>query len=179
MRDRAAGLSRREILIAGSVLLGSSVASWPLARHARAQTTATSLEAALEHSEFVYVSPLRSDGEESRCHGEVWYGRLDGSVVLITSSKSWKARALAKGLTSARIWVGNHGRWKGLLTRNEEFRKAPHFDARVERSRDGTLLDRLLALYETKYPREIGDWRDRMRDGFADGSRLLLRYTAV
>ena len=38
-------------------------------------------------------------------------------------------------------------------------------------------LDRLLAAYETKYPAEIADWRDKMRSGYADGTRTLVRYT--
>ena len=38
------------------------------------------------------------------------------------------------------------------------------------------MLDRLLANYEKKYPEEMGDWRVPMRSGFADGSRVLIRY---
>ena len=79
-------------------------------------------------------------------------------------------------LDRARVWVGNHGRWKGLIFRNEAFRVAPHFEARATRVRDAALLERLLALFETKYPDEIADWRDRMRGGYADGSRILIRY---
>jgi len=125
----------------------------------------------------VYVSPLRADGRESACHGEVWFGWLDGAVVVITGSERWKARALARGLDRARIWVGDHGTWKGLIGANEEFRKAPAFEARAAIAKDAQLLDRLLATFERKYPEEIGRWRDKMRKGFADGSRVLIRYT--
>jgi hypothetical protein len=138
---------------------------------------AAELEGKLEKSGFVYISPLRSDGSESSCHGEVWYAWLDDSVVIITGSQRWKARALAKGLGRARIWVGDHGTWKKLLGSSQEFRKAPHFDADGKVVKDRTLLDRLLARFEEKYPDEIGEWRDRMRSGFADGSRVLIRYT--
>ena len=135
---------------------------------------------ALDSSEFVYVSPLRSDGSESTCHGEVWYGWQGGAVVLITSRQAWKARALERDLRGTRIWVGDHGRWKGrLFGRNEAFRKGPRFEARAERSNDEALLDHLLALYEKKYPAEIASWRDRMRSGFHDGSRVLIRYVPV
>jgi hypothetical protein len=34
----------------------------------------------------------------------------------------------------------------------------------------------LLALYDQKYPDEIGKWREPMRQGYADGSRVLIRY---
>lgn len=133
-------------------------------------------ESVLEKTGFVYVSPLTGDGKESTCHGEVWYGWLDGSVVIITSAKTWKAQALAKGLSGARIWVGDHGRWKRMVGSNEAFRKAPHFDATGRAVKDDALLERLLALYEKKYPDEIANWRDRMRSGYHDGSRVMIRY---
>ena len=96
-----------------------------------------------------------------------------------TGKETWKARALERGLDRARIWVGDHGRWKQLVGSNQAFRQAPSFEARAERRKDDTLLDRLLAIYETKYPDEIAKWRDRMRNGHADGSRILIRYTPV
>ncbi len=133
----------------------------------------------LAESEFVYVSPLLADGRESTCHGEVWYGWFDGDVVLITATSTWKGRAIAKGLDRARIWVGNHGRWKQWLglTRNEAFRSAPSFDARARVVQDEALLDALMLLFRKKYPAEVADWEPAMRAGFADGSRWLLRYT--
>jgi hypothetical protein len=62
--------------------------------------------------------------------------------------------------------------------RNEDFLDAPNFIARAERvgKEDKTLIDRLLGVYEKKYPEEIGRWRDGMRSGNADGSRILIRY---
>jgi hypothetical protein len=132
---------------------------------------------ALPASEFVYVSPLLGDGRESTCHGEVWYGWLDSAVVLVTSKDSWKARSVAKGLDRARLWVGSHGRWKAALGgRSEAFRQAPSFVARARVSKDAALLEKLLAVYETKYPAEIGRWRERFRAGLASGERVLLIY---
>jgi hypothetical protein len=166
---------RRRVFIArGLAWLGASLAAPFAARPARAERS--SLRELLERSPFVYVSPLRSDGSESTCHAEVWYAWLDGAVVVIVAADRWKARAVESGLVRARIWVGDHGRWKGWISNNEEFRSAPSFDAVGERVRDAGLLDRLLAAYERKYPDEIAQWRDRMRDGYGDGSRVLLRY---
>jgi hypothetical protein len=134
----------------------------------------------LAKSPFVYISPLRADGSESTCHSEVWFGWLDGAVLINTAPTTWKSRALTAGRTRARIWVGDHGRVKQMLGRNEAFRGAPHFDARVDSVKNGeALLDRLLGVYEQKYPREIANWRDKMRDGYKSGERLLLRYTPV
>ena len=163
------GLDRRGFLCGSLALL---VAPAALAR-------AAELEQALETSGLVYVSPLRADGSESTCHGEVWFGWIDGAVVINTSKETWKARALERGLDRARIWVGDHGRWKQLVGRSQAFRQAPSFEARAERVKDDALLDRLLSIYDRKYPGEIAKWRDRMRNGHADGSRILIRYTPV
>jgi hypothetical protein len=159
----------------------AGVALWPLLGGARSARAAGALPTALlESSPFVYISPLLANGSESRCHGEVWYGWLDGAVVINTAPTTWKSRALAAGRTRARIWVGDHGRVKQVIGSNDAFRSAPHFDATVESVQGNrALLDRLLALYENKYPREIANWRDDMRDGYESGKRLLLRYTPV
>ena len=130
----------------------------------------------LEAAEYAYVSPLRSDGRASTCHGEVWFAWLDGMVVTTTSKRSWKARALGRGLDRARLWFGNYGRWKHPGARNEAFRRGPNFEARVTVEPDAAILDRLLAVYGRKYPKEIGRWRDRMRREQAAGERLILRY---
>jgi hypothetical protein len=136
--------------------------------------------ALLESSPYVYISPLRAGGAESTCHSEVWYAWIDGAVVINTAPTTWKSRSLAKGRDRARIWVGDHGRVKQMLGRNEAFRSAPHFDARVESVvKNEALLERLLAIYEKKYPREIASWSDKMREGYHSGARLLLRYTPV
>jgi hypothetical protein len=152
---------------------------WPFAGAAREEKSSPLSPAALRalsESPYVYVSPLRSDGEESRCHGEVWFGWIDGAVVVNTGADRWKARSVRGGLDRARIWVGDFGRWKGPLGKNEDFRRGPSFDARAEFVEDVRVLDRLLAQYDEKYPAEIGEWRDRMRNGFSDGSRVLIRY---
>jgi hypothetical protein len=169
-------IGRREFLVAGA-----SVALWPLIARAKQGPAATTLPAdLLEKSRFVYISPLRSDGSESTCHGEVWYAWLDGAVVINTAPATWKGRALAAGLYRARVWVGDHGRWKKLMGHSEEFRAAPRFDARVDSVKDDeALLERLLEVYARKYPDEIDKWREKMRSGYLDGSRLLLRYTPV
>jgi hypothetical protein len=169
---RCERLTRRELiqLAAGA----AAWLAWP--RPARA-ALAPELVALLEKSGFVYVSPLKSDGAESRCHGEVWFGWLDGKVVLITAKTSWKARALARGLAQARIWVGDHGRVGRVLGSNDAFREAPSLEAAAAESRDGALLDRLMASYRRKYPNEIATWEPRMRAGFASGERVLITYT--
>lgn len=132
--------------------------------------------AALASSPFVYVSPLGRDASESLCHGEVWYGWIDGAVLLTTSRTTWKARSVERGLDRARIWVGSFGRWKRAIGRNEAFRAGPSFVARASRADDPALVERLLALYPSKYPDEFPQWESRMRDGHRSGERVLLCY---
>jgi len=159
----------------------AGVALWPLFGAGRSARAADALPTALlESSPFVYISPLRKDGGESKCHSEVWYGWIDGAVVINTAPTTWKSRALAAGHDRARIWVGDHGRVKRMIGTNDAFRSAPHFDAKVESVKSGeALLERLLAVYAKKYPREIANWQNTMRDGYRSGQRLLLRYTPV
>jgi hypothetical protein len=171
---------RRFFAVAGSALL------WPAVRSAAQEPSEPApkpidakLRKALETSEFVYVSPLRSDGEESHCHGEVWFGFIDGAVVLITSTQSWKVRSLVRGRNRARVWVGSYGRWKRLVGFNESFREAPSFEAEARFVRDDALLEKLLEIYDRKYPNEISRWRKRMRDEYLAGTRVIIRYTPV
>jgi len=155
---------------------------WPLAQPVRSRAAATLPDAtrsALAESPYVYISPLRSDGSESSCHGEVWFGWIDGAVVVNTGPDRWKSRAIARGLDRARIWVGDHGRWKKMVGKSEAFRAAPSFEAKAEITKEPGLIDRLLEQYDVKYPDEIGAWRDKMKNGVADGSRVLIRYTPV
>jgi len=133
-------ITRRELIELGAGALAA------LARPLRARAAlAPDVAGLLERSGFVYVSPLKSDGSESSCHGEVWYGWLDADVVLITSRTSWKARAVARGLERTRIWVGDHGRVGRVLGSGDAFRKGPSFEARGQKSGDAALLERLLA----------------------------------
>jgi hypothetical protein len=165
-------ITRRELIELSAAALAAF--AWPLPSRAALAPDVVGL---LERSGFVYVSPLKSDGSESSCHGEVWYGWLDADVVLITAQTSWKARALARGLERARIWVGDHGRVGRVLGSGDGFRKGPSFEARAQKSADAALLERLMSAYRRKYPNEIGSWESRMRSGFESGERSLIRYT--
>jgi hypothetical protein len=173
--ERAPGsLLDRRTFLGGSLAFLLAPAAW-----VRAAERSAELEKALETSGLAYVSPLRSDGSESTCHAEIWFAWLDGSVVVTTATDRWRARAVAQGLDRARIWVGDHGRWKQIIGRNEDFRQAPKFDARAEASKDEALMERMLAEFARKYPAEIARWRDEMRRGFHDGSRQVIRYTPI
>ena len=175
--DCDSGLSRRGFLAGSAAVLA---APWlrPLVASAASELPAATV-GALEKSGLVYVSPLRRDGSESTCHGEVWFDWRDGAVHLTTARTTWKARSQAKGLDRARVWVGDHGRWKRALGRNQAFRQAPHFDARVRVVEDPAVVAKVLVTFARKYPAEFPSWKGKMERGHADGSRILLRYDPV
>lgn len=172
-------LTRRTLL---GAMLGAA-ATPLLGRALRAADGGAALPAstlrALETSPYVYVSPLASGGAESTCHGEVWFAWLGGAVVIITANDRWKSKSLVSGRDRARLWVGDYGPSKKLVGRNEAFRTAPSFEARARFEKDPALLDRLISIYEKKYPAEIGRWRERFKTGFASGERVLIAYQPV
>jgi hypothetical protein len=135
-------------------------------------------EKLFETSPYVYVSPLKRDGAESTCHGEVWYAWLDGAVVVNSRRGTWKVKALEQGLDRARIWVGDYGRWKPVVgsSRNEAFREGPSFDAKASFVTDRSVLDRFIASSEKKYAGEFARWKEDMQTGFFSGQRRLIRY---
>ncbi len=180
------GLDRRRFLTGAAGLLVAPLAlragpAWA-AHHEKAEAApglAAATRAKLASSEFVYISPLKSDGVESRCHGEVWYGWFDGAVYITTGNSTWKSRALARGLDRAKLWVGDYGRWRGLLSKNEAFRQGPELLTRVSRDTDPAAGRRLLAIFAEKYPDEFPGWKDRMERGHETGERWVLRYEPV
>jgi hypothetical protein len=129
---------------------------------------------ALRTSPLVYVSPLQTDGSESRCHGEVWYCTDQGSVMIVTSADGWKAKAVGKGLHRARLWVGDFG---AVRSAGDRYRKAPNFQARAEIVSDRAVFDRAMAGLGLRYPDEWEKWKPRFEKGYADGTRVLIRYS--
>lgn len=165
--------TRRELLMAGA---GALV----LAPHVRAGTSALSdaARAALNASPLVYVTPLKRDGSESHCHSEVWFAAEGESAFVVTKATAWRAQAIAKGFTRARLWVGDHGTWDPSLAKRP-FEAAPSFLAEGVLEKSSSTHDRALVLFGSKYASEWGSWGPRFKNGLADGSRVLIRYRAV
>jgi hypothetical protein len=129
--------------------------------------------AALAQSPLIYLSPLRSDATESRCHGEVWFVQDGAELLVVTASDRWKAVAVRRGLDRARIWVGDFGRWKKSDGR---YKTGPTFLARGRFDAESSVIAAALQAFGAKYPDEWGKWEPRFRKGLADGSRVLIRY---
>ena len=173
-------LSRRELLVGGVFALGAAAllprgafAAGPPATFA---ATSTSWLEVAKTSPLVYVSPLTKGGKESTCHGEVWFFVDGGDVVLATATKTWKVRALGKGLDRARVWVGDFGPYKSAA---EKLPSAPSFEAKARVDKDPAVFARLLAAYALKYPDEWDKWKPRFESSYADGSRVVIRYAPI
>jgi hypothetical protein len=172
MRDT--GLTRRTFLT--GTALGSLALLLPRGLRAEAFALPEATKSALASSPLVYVSPLRKDGKESTCHGEVWFVAEGGDVLVVTAADRWKAKALTAGLEGARLWVGDFGNWKSA---GDRFKSAPGFAARARFEKDPAARERALAAFGRKYPAEWDKWGPRFRDGLADGSRVLIRYVSA
>lgn len=133
---------------------------------------------ALGSSPLLYLSPLRRDGTESRCHAEVWFAGAGADAWVVTSAEAWRARSIGMGLTRARLWVGDHGRWDAS-GKTQAFRALPTFLAEARRETTQAAHDHALVLFGTKYTREWSSWGPRFKKGLAEGSRVLIRYRAI
>ena len=161
-------LSRRSFLHSSVVLSAGLV----LPVRAFADSHA-GLKNAVAESPLVYISPLKSDGSESQCHGEVWFVTDGDDLLVVTNPERWRAACLSKGLDRARIWVGDFGAWKRS---NGAFRSAPSYVAKTSLDSDPAVHARALEAFGSKYPGEWDKWGPRFADGLASGERVLVRY---
>ncbi len=170
MRD----ITRRALLSAAgaaTALLLLPRTTWSRARLA----LSAAAKQALGASPLVYITPLKKDGGESRCHAEVWFVADGDDALVVTGSDAWRAVAIGKGNTQARLWLGDFGVWTDA---DSGWKSAPSFDADAKLERDAAAHAHGLALFGTKYAAEWGKWGPRFKDGLADGSRVLIRYRA-
>ena len=129
---------------------------------------------ALETSKLVYLTPIKSNGEESRCKAEIWFGYHGGDVYVVTPPDAWRAEAVERGLTRARLWVGEFGVW----TRADgAFRTAPELMATASLQTDAAVQAEVLTTMGAKYADDgWSRWGDAFRKGLADGGRVMIRY---
>lgn len=163
-------LDRRRFLTGSAALLLTALG---LPRFVHADSPAT---AALDKSQLIYLSPILTDGRESTCHGEVWFVHHDGEVYVCTQADAWRAQALRRGLTRAKVWIGEFGVWTRA---GDRYRSAPYLELDGRLETDATVHAAVLAVFGSKYVAEWDSWGPRFRDGLADGSRVLLRYRPV
>ncbi len=133
---------------------------------------------AIESSPLIYVTPIRSDGSESSCHGEVWFVSEGQDLLVVTKPNLWRFRAVKQGLDRARIWVGDFGVWKKS---RGKFKAAPAFLAQAEDiSSDADRVKHTLDAMGVKYAKTGWEtYGPRFDKGLRSGDRVRLSYRPV
>ena len=153
-------MNRRQFIISASVLAAGS--SLPVL--------------AAKESAVIYLSPIKSNGELSRCQAEVWYVQDGRDMVVVTAHDAWRARALERGLAETQVWVGDVGLWQRS---GGKYKSLPSVRARGSMIDDDNAHARLLKKFGSKYYTEWGTWGPRFKEGLEEGSRVMLRYSPV
>lgn len=164
--SQVGSISRRKFVQASLAVTGSLVLPLSWGRNNFAQL--------LKQSDLVYITPLKSNGKESRCQAEIWFVYSDRDIYVCTNTSSWRCVAANKGLQQARIWVGDVGVWANSEGR---YKQLPQLDAVANIVKDQTKHQQALALFADKYPLGWLRWGSVFENGLADGSRSLIRYT--
>jgi hypothetical protein len=134
---------------------------------------AASLKQAIDSSDLVYLTAIRSDGSESSCQAEVWFVPKGPDLYIVSATSSWRVRAVKKGLNKARIWVGDLGQWRGT---EGKYKTLPKLDALATEVTDAAEQAQILDQFGSKYAVSWVFYGSRFRDGLADGTRTMVRY---
>lgn len=160
-------MRRRQLLIGALVLPAIPVFGKSLAKLAAS---------GLQESRLVYLTPLKSDGNESTCQGEVWFIWHKDAIYVNTQAEAWRVEAVRKGLVSTRMWIGEVGMWKNA---DEAYKKLPKIHATGSIVEDAEEWDAVFPAFGEKYSDEWPTWGPRFKSGLENGSRVLLKYTEV
>lgn len=161
-------INRRELLTQGIALFTTSLIL-PTQSVAKESIAAS----ALKKSALIYLSPILSNGAESKCHGEVWFVYHDEEIIVVTQHDAWRAEAIRKNLTTTAIWIGEFGVWTKAKNR---YKSAPYVRATGRLEADKDTHAAVLEKFGAKYSNEWGSWGPRFTKGLSDGSRVMLRY---
>jgi hypothetical protein len=144
---------RRSVL----VLLALLLLPWPATAG-----LSPDLQKALETSKFVYISSTRKSGSLSQ-PAEIWFIFHDGAVYVGTRPTSWRVKRIKAGRPDAKIAVGSVD--------------GPSFMATGSLVSDPTVQELMLKTYAKKYPEGWQTHENAFREGFKDGSRVLVKYS--
>jgi len=116
---------------------------------------------ALSQSKYVYISSTRKDGTLGQ-PAEIWFLFHDGAVYVGTRPASWRVRRIKAGRPGAKIAVGTAS--------------GPSFMATGSVVTDTAAQELLLKTFAEKYPDRWASHEKNFREGFKDGSRVLVKY---
>ena len=148
---------RLQVMVIASVL---ALSGW-CAAPARAALSAE-ITSALQSSKYVYIASTRKSGALSK-PAEIWFMYRDGAVYVGTLPTSWRAKRIKAGRPQATIAVGKPD--------------GPSFTATGAIVQDAAAQAALLETYAKKYPDGWSQFEKKFRDGFKDGTRVLIKYT--
>ena len=132
-----------------------------------------SWRAAADTSPLIYLTPIQSNGAESRCQAEIWFASFGGAMYVVTATAAWRAQAIRQGLTQARIWVGDVGMWQRA---DGGYKALPMVGATASIETDAAVQEQVLEVMGGKYSAAWDTWGPRFRNGLTDGSRVMLKY---
>lgn len=118
-------------------------------------------ERQLREAEYVYVASARKDGTFGAA-AEIWFFYHEGAVYVGTRPASWRVRRIRWGRPQAKIWLGK--------------RDGPSFDATGSLVKDAAIEALLMKTFAEKYPSGWQRHEENFRKGFADGSRVIVKY---
>lgn len=117
----------------------------------------------LEKDPYVYIASTRKSGDLGAA-AEIWFDWNGKTVLVGTSVDSYRVKRIQAGRTAARIWVENN--------------EGPWFGATGELVKDEAAQNAMIAAFAKKYGAAFeGKWQAKFREGFAQGTRVLVRYT--
>jgi hypothetical protein len=119
------------------------------------------IQKALDESKYVYISSMRKAGNYGQ-PAEIWFFVDGGAVYVGTRPGSWRVKRIKAGRPTAKIAVGTAG--------------GPSFTATGSVVKDPAVEARLLEAFATKYPDRWSTHEQSFREGFKDGSRVLVKY---
>ena len=151
-RTRMRGMSQWAVVIA--IAAG-------LVRTAGAGELPVDTKSALATSKYVYISSTRKDGNLGT-PAEIWFLYHQGAVYVGTPPTAWRVRRIKQGRDAAKIAVGSA--------------TGPSFMATGTIVDDPDVLPVLYATFAKKYPDGWPRYEQRFRQGFKDGSRVLVKY---
>jgi len=143
------------------ILLTAALVVALVATSARAELS-DGIKGALSSSKYVYISSTRKNGTLGK-PAEIWFMYHDGAVYVGTPPTSWRARRIKAGRPDAKIAVGKPD--------------GPSFIATGAIVTDADAQTVMLETYAKKYPEGWSQFADKFRNGFKDGSRVLIKYT--
>lgn len=116
----------------------------------------------LDESKYVYIQSQRKDGSFG-APAEIWFMRHDGAVWVASRPTSWRARRIRAGRPLAKVHALNAS--------------GPAFEASGAIVADPAVWQVLFDTFAKRYPDGWPRHEKAFRDGSADGSYVLIRYS--